>query len=57
MNSQLLIDNTINKLKQLPDDKIVIKGIQKLASDSEAFDFLKDEEDLYIVNDLKVKYK
>ena len=39
------------------DDKITIEGIQKIVSDSKTFDFLKDEEDLYSVNDLKEKYK
>ena len=39
------------------DDKFTLEGIQKLAKDSKAFDFLKDEEDLYTVNDLKEKYK
>ena len=38
------------------DDKITLEGIQKLTSDSKAFDFLKDEENLYSVNDLKEKY-
>lgn len=39
------------------DDRITLEGIQKLTSDSKAFDFLKDEETLYSVNDLKEKYK
>ena len=39
------------------DDKITLEGIQQLTSDSKAFDFLRDEEDLYSVNDLKEKYK
>ena len=39
------------------DDKITLEGIQKLTSNSKTFDFLKDEEDLYTVNDLKEKYK
>lgn len=33
------------------------KGIEKLASKSKAYDFLKEEEDLYTVKDLKEKYK
>jgi hypothetical protein len=75
MNRQVLIDNTINKIRQLPDmkikevndfadfllskidDKITVDGIQKIVSDSKAFDFLNDEENLYSVNDLKEKYK
>lgn len=39
------------------DDKILLEGIQKITSDSKAFEYLKDEEDLYSVNDLKEKYK
>lgn len=39
------------------DDKILLEGMQKLASDSKSFDYLKNEEDLYSVNDLKEKYK
>jgi hypothetical protein len=39
------------------DDKITLEGIQKIASDSKVFDFLKDEENLYSVNDLKEKYR
>lgn len=39
------------------DDKITLEGIQHLTSNSKAFDFLKDEENLYSVNDLKEKYK
>lgn len=38
------------------DDKILVEGIQKLASDSKTFEFLKDEEDIYTVNDVKEKY-
>jgi hypothetical protein len=39
------------------DDKILLEGIQKLATDSKSFEYLKNEEDLYSVNDLKEKYK
>ena len=71
MNRQILIDDTFNKIKQLPDikireindfadfllskidDKIIQEGIPKLTSESKAFEFLKDEEDLYTLNDLK----
>ena len=74
MDRQVLIDSTVNKIRQLPDakikeindfadfllskidDKIIQEGIQKLTSDSIAFEFLKDEDDLYTLNDLKEKY-
>lgn len=39
------------------DDKLLVEGIQKLTSDSKAFEYLKDEEELYSVNDLKEKYR
>lgn len=75
MDRQILIDNTLNKIKQLPDLKIkevndfadfllskidnsiILDGIQKLTSESKAFEYLKNEEDLYSVNDLKERYK
>jgi len=74
IDRQVLIDNTLNKIRLLPDmkikevsdftdfllskidDKIIQEGIQKLVSESKAFDFLNNEEDLYTVNDLKEKY-
>ncbi len=39
------------------DESLLQTGIEKLISDSKTYEFLKDEEDLYIVEDLKVKYK
>lgn len=39
------------------DSQLMTEGIQKIVSDSKAFRFLEDEEDLYSLNDLKVKYK
>jgi hypothetical protein len=39
------------------DDTVLTKGIQKLVSESKSFDFLKDDEDLYSVEDLKETYK
>jgi mRNA interferase MazF len=38
------------------DDQILQKGIQELASKSNVFSYLNEEEDLYSVNDLKEKY-
>jgi hypothetical protein len=34
-------------------NKILLDGIQKLASDSKSFDYLKNEENFYSVKDLK----
>ncbi len=39
------------------EDEILQKGIEKIVSESKTFSYLKDEEDLYTVNDLKEKYK
>lgn len=38
------------------DEDILLKGMEKLSSDSKVFDFLKEEEQLYSVEDLKEKY-
>ena len=38
------------------EEHTLTHGIQKLAADSQAFDFLKSEEDLYSVTDLKEVY-
>ena len=39
------------------EDAILQKGIEKMADDSKAYDFLKNDEDIYKVSDLKEKYK
>ncbi len=39
------------------DDSILLKGIQKLTSDSKSFEYLKNEEDLYSANDVKEEYE
>lgn len=39
------------------DNQLMTEGIQKLVSDSKSFSFLSEEEDLYSIDDLKVKYK
>lgn len=75
MTKELLIDKTVDYLKNLPDDKvsevadfteylyqkheayILNKGIQKLISESKSFEFLKEEDDLYTLDDLKERYR
>jgi antirestriction protein len=42
-------------IKKFEDNRIT-ESIKQLASKSQVFDFLNDEEDLYSSNDLKVKY-
>lgn len=39
------------------DDQMITEGIKKITSSSKSFDFLNNEQDLYSVEDLKVKYK
>lgn len=39
------------------EEQILQEGIQELTSQSSAFSYLNDEEDLYSVNDLKEHYK
>lgn len=39
------------------EDSILLKGIQKLTSDSKSFEYLKNEEDLYSANDIREEYK
>lgn len=39
------------------ENQLMTEGIQKLVANSTSFSFLKDEEDLYSVGDLKEKYK
>jgi hypothetical protein len=38
------------------EERILQKGIEKLVSDSKVFDFLKNEDDLYSIEDLKEKF-
>ena len=42
-------------LKQY-EDQLLVEGITNLTSNSKAFDFLKDEEDLYTITDIKEPY-
>lgn len=38
------------------EEYILKKGIQKMVSDSKSFKFLKEEEELYTLDDLKVRF-
>jgi len=39
------------------ENQLLTEGIQKLTSESKAYQFLMEEEDIYTVEDLKVRYK
>ena len=38
------------------DEEVIQKGIERLVEKSKSYDFLKDDENLYTVADLKEKY-
>ena len=39
------------------DEQLIQEGIQKIVADSDTFDFLIEDEDIYSVKDLKERYK
>jgi hypothetical protein len=39
------------------EDDILQSGLIKIAENSKSYQFLEEEEDLYTVEDLKIKYK
>lgn len=39
------------------ENQLMTEGIQKIVSESKTYQFLEEEEELYSVEDLKVKYK
>ena len=76
MDKQKLIETVVEKIKQLPenklkevedyldlliekykDDALIQEGIEDIVENSKTYDFLKEEDDIYTVNDLKEKYK
>jgi len=56
-NKIIEVNNFIGFVLSRIDDKLLNEAIKQLTSDSKSFKYLKDEEDLYSVNDLKEKYK
>ena len=50
------ISDFVDLICKKQEEDILQKGIEKLVSDSVTFDFLKEDEDLYSLDDLKVKY-
>jgi hypothetical protein len=43
--------------KKKYEEEILQSGLTELASSSKSYNFLAKEEDLYTVEDLKIKYK
>jgi len=50
------VNNFVEFILQKSEDVLITEGLQELSSAGCSFDFLKDEPELYSVNDLKVKY-
>ena len=51
------INDFVDFLLSRIDDHIIKDGVEKLNSESKSFYYLRDDEDLYTVNDLKERYK
>ena len=65
MLNESLIHRTLNTLALLPQDKVrevadfadfILKKYEEEVTQSKTYDFLKDDENLYAVEDLKEKY-
>lgn len=50
------ISDFIDFIMKKYEEQILTEGIQQLASESDAFQFLYEEEDLYSIDDLKVRF-
>lgn len=50
------VSDFANYISQKYEEEILQRGIEKLMDESEAFAFLKDEEDLYTLDDLEEIY-
>jgi hypothetical protein len=48
--------NMSSRLQALSEDQLLTLAIMKLASESESFQFLSEEEDLYSIEDLQEVY-
>jgi hypothetical protein len=50
------VHDFVEYLYQKHEEYILKTGIQKLETESGSFQFLKNEEELYTINDIKEKY-
>ncbi len=50
------ISDFVDFISMKYEEQKMTENLQKMISDSNTFSFLKDEEDLYSFNDLKVSY-
>jgi hypothetical protein len=47
----------IEYLYNKSEDALITEGITRLAAQSKSFEFLKDEEDIYTIDDVKERYQ
>jgi hypothetical protein len=51
------VNDFVEFIMQKTNDSLITEGLQRLSSaSSQTYDFLKEEPELYSVNDLKVKF-
>ena len=51
------ISDFIDFILKKYEEEVLLKGIQQLTEESNAFQFLEEEEDLYSIDDLKIKFR
>jgi len=50
------VNDFVEFILQKVDDALITEGIQQLSSSYHTYDFLRNEPELYSINDLKVKF-
>jgi len=50
------VNDFVEFILRKSDDALITEGLQRLASSCHVYDFLRDEPEIYSVNDLKVKF-
>jgi len=50
------VNDFVEFILQKVDDALITEGIQQLSSSCHTYDFLRNEPELYSINDLKVKF-
>ena len=56
-NKLLEVHDFVDFLMSKIDEKLLVEGIRQITSESQSFEYLKKEEDIYSVQDLKERYK
>ena len=50
------VNDFVEFIVRKTEDALITEGLQQLSSSGQTYDFLKDEPELYSVNDLKVRF-